>query len=41
MKVTLLKATEFRGKRYKKGVSIDIPESLANKMILNSLAQKK
>jgi len=40
MKLKLLKATEFRGKKYKKGASVDVPDGVANKMILNSLAQK-
>ena len=40
MKLKLLKATEFRGKKYKKGASIEVPSNLANKMILNSLAKK-
>lgn len=40
MKVKLLKTTEFRGKKYKKGVKIKLPDGVANKLILNGLAQK-
>ena len=41
MKVKLLKQTEFRGKKYKKGASLEVPENLAHKMILNCIAEKK
>jgi len=41
MKLKLLKATEYRGKKYKKRDSIEVPDNLGNKMILNSLATKE
>ena len=40
MKVQFLKATEFRGKKYKKGQKAVLPEGIAFKMIANGLAQK-
>jgi len=40
MKVKLLVATDFRGASHKKGDVLDIPDGLANKMFLNSKAEK-
>ena len=40
MKVKLLKATEFRAKKYKKGAVVEMPDGIANRLLLNGLAKK-
>jgi len=40
MRVKLLVATDFRGASHKKGDVLDVPNGLANKMFLNSKAEK-
>ena len=40
MRVQFLKATEFRGKKYKKNAKAELPISLAFKLISNSLAKR-
>jgi len=40
MKVQFLKATEFRGKKYKKNAKAALPEGVAFKLIASGLAKR-
>jgi len=40
MQVQFLKATEFRGKKYKKGAKSTLPEGVSFKLIASGLAVK-